>query len=182
MRRSRRCLRLYDRGVRGLGDLTVETLAGVLPMSIRMADGRPLIEMTQADAEFTPFRGERDPDRIGAGDLEPAELHPDLPIAFGSTGTWTLLVPVKSLSTIRKMRPDTSAFPAAMEQMPRASIHPFCLEHEAPEADLSARHFSSPYSETNEDPVTGTASGVMGRVHGDARGELDERARLLDRC
>jgi len=152
---------LFERGVRGPGDLLVETLAGVLPMSIRVANERALIEMTQADAQFVPFHG--DPARIAAVlGISVAELHPDLPIAFGSTGTWTLLVPVKNLATIRKMRPDPSAFPDVMEQMPRASIHPFCLEPEAPDAHLSARHFSSPFSGTMEDPVTGTASGVMG--------------------
>src|SRR4029077_9961873 len=37
---------LYDRGIRGLGNVTVETLAGTLPMAIRMADSNPQIEMT----------------------------------------------------------------------------------------------------------------------------------------
>jgi PhzF family phenazine biosynthesis protein len=117
--------------------------------------------MTQAAAEFIPFRG--DPAAIAAAiGISASELHPQLPIVFGSTGTWTLLVPVTGLPAIRNMRPETNAFPAIMEQMPRSSIHPFCLEHDSPEADLSARHFSSPYSGTVEDPVTGTASGVMG--------------------
>ena len=130
------------------GDVVVETLAGTLPMAIRMADGSPLIEMTQAAAEFTPFRG--DPAKIASVlGISASELHPNLPIAFGSTGTWTLLVPVKSLQTIRAMRPDSGTFPAVMEQMPGASIHPFCLEHEAPEADLWRgifhRHFPAPW-------------------------------------
>lgn len=30
---------------------------------------------------------------------------------------------------------------------------------------MHARHFSSPYSGTTEDPVTGTASGVMGAYY-----------------
>jgi PhzF family phenazine biosynthesis protein len=46
--------------------------------------------------------------------------------------------------------------------MPRATIHPFCLETYDKAAHMHARHFSSPYSGTIEDPVTGTASGVMG--------------------
>lgn len=46
--------------------------------------------------------------------------------------------------------------------MPKASIHPFCLETYDNAVDMHARHFSSPYSGTVEDPVTGTASGVMG--------------------
>jgi PhzF family phenazine biosynthesis protein len=152
---------LYDRGFRGLGNVAVETLAGVLSIAIRMAHDNPEIEMTQAAAEFTPFHG--DPETIATVlGISASGLHPYLPIVFGSTGTWTLLVPVKSLQTIRAMRPDSGAFPAVMKQLPRASIHPFCLEAEAPEADLSARHFSSPFSGTVEDPITGTASGVMG--------------------
>lgn len=152
---------LYDRGMRGPGDVVVETLAGTLPMAIRMVDGQAQIEMTQVAAEFTPFRG--DPASIASVlGISPAELYPTLPITFGSTGTWTLLVPVKHLQTIRTMRPDSGAFPTVLEQMPRSSIHPFCLECAAPEADLSARNFSSPFSGTVEDPTTGTASGAMG--------------------
>ncbi|MNI89904.1 putative isomerase YddE [compost metagenome] len=49
--------------------------------------------------------------------------------------------------------------------MPTASIHPFCLETLDPAANMHARHFSSPYSGTTEDPVTGTASGVMGAYY-----------------
>jgi PhzF family phenazine biosynthesis protein len=152
---------LYDRGIRGPGDVSVETLAGTLPMTIRIAGGKQQIEMTQAAAEFTPFRG--DTMRIASAfGISKAELHPDLSPTFGSTGTWTLLVPVTSLKTLRSMRPATNDFPSAMEQMPKSSIHPFCLECEATDADLSARHFSSPYSGTIEDSITGTASGVMG--------------------
>ncbi len=152
---------LYDRGLRGLGNVIVETLAGILSMAIRLEDNNPLIEMTQAAAEFTLFHG--DPETIASVlGISTSELHSDLPIVFGSTGTWTLLVPVNRLQTIRAMRPDSGTFPDVMKQMPRSSIHPFCLEPEAPEADLSARHFSSPFSGTVEDPITGTASGVMG--------------------
>jgi PhzF family phenazine biosynthesis protein len=46
--------------------------------------------------------------------------------------------------------------------MPRVSLHPFCFETHDPHAQLHARHFSSPFSGTVEDPVTGTASGVLG--------------------
>lgn len=152
---------LCDRGVRGVGDILVETLAGTLPMAIRTVDGQGQIEMTQAAAEFTPFLG--DPAALASAlGISPSELHPTLPITFGSTGTWTLLVPVQRLQTIRAMRPESAVFPMVLEQMPRASIHPFCLECAAPDVDLSARHFSLPFSGTIEDPITGTASGVMG--------------------
>ena len=44
--------------------------------------------------------------------------------------------------------------------MPKASIHPFCLETYDSDSDMHARHFSSPSSGTIADAVTGTASGV----------------------
>jgi len=49
--------------------------------------------------------------------------------------------------------------------MPKASVHPFCLETDDPDAHMHARHFSSPFAGTIEDPVTGTASGVMGAYY-----------------
>lgn len=49
--------------------------------------------------------------------------------------------------------------------MPGASVHPFCFETYDPNAHMHARHFSSPFSGTIEDPVTGTASGVMGAYY-----------------
>jgi PhzF family phenazine biosynthesis protein len=152
---------LHQRGRRGLGELTVDTRAGVLSMAIGLVDDQPLVEMMHAPAEFIPFRGDQESLASALG-ISIADLHPTLPIEFGNTGTWTLLVPVKSLQAIRAMHPQSDAFPGVLTQMPRSSIHPFCLDPESTDADLSARHFSSPFSATVEDPITGTASGVMG--------------------
>jgi PhzF family phenazine biosynthesis protein len=152
---------LYDRGRRRPGELMVETRAGILAMAIQLMDNKARIEMMQAPAEFAPFRGDPGALAVSLG-ISSSDLHPELPIVFGSTGTWTLLIPVKKLRTVRAMHPQSAAFPSILHQMPRASIHPFCLEADASEADLSARHFSSPFSGTVEDPITGTASGVMG--------------------
>ena len=52
-----------------------------------------------------------------------------------------------------------------LAEMPGASLHPFCLETADPAAHMHARHFSSPRSGTVEDPVTGTASGVLGAYY-----------------
>jgi len=84
---------------------------------------------------------------------------------YGNTGLWTLLVPVRSLAAVRRMRPATAHFPSVLGQMPRASVHPFCLETLDPSCHIHGRHFSSPYSGTVEDPVTGTASGAMGAYY-----------------
>ena len=93
------------------------------------------------------------------------DLDERYPVVYGSTGSWTLLLPVKHLDAFRKMKPDNRRFPEILTQYPRSSVHPFCLETIHPEASMHGRHFSSPFSGTVEDPVTGTASGVMGMYY-----------------
>ncbi|MNC50275.1 putative isomerase YddE [compost metagenome] len=56
-------------------------------------------------------------------------------------------------------------FPGILDQNPKSSIHPFGFETVDQNAMMHARHFSSPYSGTIEDPSTGTASGVMGAYY-----------------
>lgn len=87
------------------------------------------------------------------------------PIVYGSTGIWTLLIPLKRLSSFARMQPYNERFPGILTQNPRASLHPFCMETSDDACLMHARHFSSPYSGTIEDPVTGTASGVMGAYY-----------------
>lgn len=148
-----------------LGDkerITVETRSGILTVSIQTAANQQhTITMTQAPPKFEMFHGSRASLAASMG-IEENNIHADLPIVYGSTGTWTLLVPIAHIDSFEKMRPDNSSFPALLTKMPRASIHPFCLHTYDKAADMHARHFSSPYSGTVEDSVTGTASGIMG--------------------
>ncbi|QJC51421.1 PhzF family phenazine biosynthesis protein [Paenibacillus albicereus] len=147
----------------GLDRLTIETLAGVLPIRISRdaGSGKASFVMRQASPRFLPFGGSR-AELADALGLQEQDLHPDLPIVYGSTGIWTLCVPVRGLDACARMRPDNRRFPELLAELPRASLHPFCLETVHADARLHARHFSSPYSGTIEDPVTGTASGVLG--------------------
>ncbi|MGG3467415.1 PhzF family phenazine biosynthesis protein [Neobacillus pocheonensis] len=145
--------------------LTIETLAGNLPIKINALSGDDIqITMQQASPQFAEFKGsvEALADAIGLvkGDIDDA-----LPILYGSTGIWTLLIPIKSLETFNKMEPNNELFPAVLTELPKVSLHPFCLETYDATAHMHARHFSSPYSGTIEDPVTGTASGVMGAYY-----------------
>jgi PhzF family phenazine biosynthesis protein len=144
--------------------LILETAAGLLPIALEADGAEPLVVMEQAAARFVDWDGPRDglARVLGVG-VE--DLHPTLPIVYGSTGLWTLLVPARGLDAIRRMRPRTGELPSVLPEMPGASIHPFCLETIDPAAHLHARHFSSPRSGTVEDPVTGTASGVLGVYH-----------------
>ncbi|WP_121610768.1 PhzF family phenazine biosynthesis isomerase [Mesobacillus foraminis] len=146
-------------------ELTIETNAGILPISINTAvDGEILITMKQAPPEFKEYTGSKE-DLANSIGLKESDFHADLPILYGSTGTWTLLIPIKELNAFQKMKPNNKQFPEILKEMPHSSVHPFCLETYDPNADMHARHFSSPYSGTIEDAVTGTASGVMGAFY-----------------
>ena len=145
--------------------LTLETGAGLLPVTVDVGPGgEPIVVMAQAPARFAPWKG-RPAELARVLAIDPDDLHPALPIVYGSTGLWTLAVPVRGLDAIARMKPRTAGKSAVLAEMPGASIHPFCLETIDPAAQLHARHFSSPRSGTVEDPVTGTASGVLGAYY-----------------
>ena len=144
--------------------LLIETRAGILPVSLNRETGRTQIGMQQAPYREENFNGSLSAlaDAVG---LTEEDLDEQYPVVYGSTGNWTVLLPVKHLDAFRKMRPDNRRFPEILTQNPRASVHPFCMETIHPEASMHGRHFSSPFSGTVEDPVTGTASGVMGMYY-----------------
>ncbi len=161
------------------GNYTLETKSGILPIGIQILnDGVALVIMTQGVAQFAGFNGPHDALAHAIG-ITMTDFHPTLPIVYGSTGRWTLVVPVRSLEAMQRMRPLSDEFAAVLADIPDASIHPFCLETVNEQASMHARHFSSPTSGTLEDAVTGTASGVLGAYyrqfianHGDVKQPL----------
>jgi PhzF family phenazine biosynthesis protein len=158
---------IYALKMKGLlGDkheLTIETKAGVLPIRLNSSNGL-YITMKQASPQFQEFNGSLQDLTLSMG-IDEGDIETELPILYGSTGTWTLLIPIKNLDVFKRMHPNNKLFPNILKEMPQASIHPFCLETYDSKAHMHARHFSSPYSGTIEDPVTGTASGVMGAYY-----------------
>ena len=152
---------LHEKGLIGEGEITIETGAGVMPISVTVKDGRTQIGMTQAVYQEKPFRGDKAALAAAIG-LTEDELDERYPIMYGYTGLWTVAIPVKHLESFAHMKPDHMSFPGILTDEPYASMHPFCLETVNEGAMIHARHFSSPRNNIGEDPVTGTASGVMG--------------------
>ncbi|MFT8321913.1 MAG: PhzF family phenazine biosynthesis isomerase [Bacillus sp. (in: firmicutes)] len=146
-------------------DLTIETKAGILKVFVKgIKEGKFEITMKQTAPEFEVFDGSIKELAESIGILK-EDIDLNFPIVYGSTGVWTLLIPIKNLETFQKMTPQNQLFPNLLQERPRASLHPFCLETYHADAMMHGRHFSSPYSGTVEDPVTGTASGVMGAYY-----------------
>ncbi|MES3705051.1 PhzF family phenazine biosynthesis isomerase [Staphylococcus cohnii] len=143
-------------------ELTIETKAGILTIRMNVSHNDQIyITMQHATPQFETFHGSKKA-LAYALDIEEEDIDENLPVLYGSTGVWTLLVPVKSLAVCQKMKPNNALFPSILNEKPKVSIHPFCFETYHPDSNMHARHFSSPFSGTIEDPVTGTASGVMG--------------------
>ncbi|WP_410985902.1 PhzF family phenazine biosynthesis protein [Bacillus paranthracis] len=145
--------------------LTIETKAGILPIQIGVNEnGETFIKMRQAAPQLKEFTGSKEELAHSIG-LEVNDLDVSLPIVYGSTGNWTVIVPVKNLDVCERMKPNNEVFPSVLKEIPNASIHPICLETYDEKVHMHGRHFSSAYAGTIEDPVTGTASGVMGAYY-----------------
>ena len=146
-------------------DFVLETKAGNLPIRIDVdTNGERLVFMSQAPAQFMNFSGDTTLLAHCLG-LDVTDLDSAFPITYGSTGRWTLIVPVCGLAVMRKMQPVPQDFAAVLFEVPNASIHPICFEVVDTSTAMHARHFSSPSSGILEDPVTGTASGVLGAYY-----------------
>lgn len=94
-----------------LGDktnFTIETKAGVLPIKLHLTDAL-YITMRQEKPQFQAFEGSVKDLAQSIGILE-NDIDTALPILYGSTGTWTLLVPIKSLHTFKKMKAHNKLF------------------------------------------------------------------------
>jgi trans-2,3-dihydro-3-hydroxyanthranilate isomerase len=80
-----------------------QTGAGILPVEILFHDGRPRqVTMTQKPARFVAAKIDR---KILAGalSLKPADLDPDLPLEFVSTGISNLMLPLKRRSALARI-------------------------------------------------------------------------------
>lgn len=143
-------------------EFTVETLSGLIQVCYN-SELKEVI-MSQAPAQFLRFEGDVNQLVTSIG-ITMEDIDKRYPIVYGSTGIWTLILPIKNVNTFLRMQPKNKYFPDILTQLPTASVHPICLETYDKTCTLHGRHFSSPRSGTVEDPVTGTASGVMGAYY-----------------
>ncbi len=139
--------------------LSIETKAGIITVGYDAA--KQQVSMTQLPAQFQPFTGDI-PTLMAAIGLTEESYDDRLPIVYGSTGAWTLILPIRTLADFNQMEPHTQDFPQAMVDRPTCSIHPLITGGFDPTHHLHGRHFSSVTSGIIEDPVTGTACSVMG--------------------
>ena len=158
-------------------DIRIETLAGILRVHYDYEHKE--VKMEQAPAVFQPFNG--DMDRLVASiGIVREDIDQSLPVVYGSTGIWTLIIPIKQVETFLRMKPNNKEFQEILTEIPTASLHPICLDTYDKTCSMHGRHFSASRSGTIEDPVTGTASGVMGAYYIEYVKRCDQAELLIE--
>ena len=143
----------------GFVTVTQELNVGVLPVEIEIEAGvaKRVIITQQKPLFASAYPASSWAEALG---IDKTEILEGYPLQTVSTGTPQLMIPVKSLTTLRLLRPDLEAMAALTEQGDFFSVHVFTLETFSEETDVHARHFA-PATGVREDPVTGSASGAM---------------------
>jgi len=156
------CELMSRNNIKNSKSLSIETLAGIL--KVYYDNYLHEVTMEQSPAKFRMFNGDIEKLASSIG-INIADIDDKYPIVYGSTGTWTILIPIKHIETFKNMKPNNKEFSGVLKEIPTSSVHPFSLETIYPNNDMHGRHFSATHSGTVEDPITGTASGVMGAYY-----------------
>jgi trans-2,3-dihydro-3-hydroxyanthranilate isomerase len=138
--------------------LTLELQVGPIPVEIQAGAGRvEQIVMTQQKPQFLSTYPA--PDILPVFGLSPDEALPH-PIQTVSTGTPQLMIPLRSLASLRKAALNIPAYEELRAGADFFSPHLFCLHGVTEAGQTFARHFGVP-PDTLEDPFTGSATGGM---------------------
>ncbi|MCL6481965.1 MAG: PhzF family phenazine biosynthesis protein [Firmicutes bacterium] len=132
-----------------------QTGAGILPVEIEFAGGRPKrVTMTQRPARFRPARLRLQALAEALG-LRTADFDPALPIELVSTGIYNLMVPLRHRTTLRRIRHN----PHALQRLLRGrGTLAYCFA-----VGRRGRSFARgllPWEQA-EDPATGSAGGSL---------------------
>jgi trans-2,3-dihydro-3-hydroxyanthranilate isomerase len=133
-----------------------QTGAGILPVEITFAEGRPkLVTMTQKPARFSQTRVNQAPIAAALG-LKTSDLDAKLPLEFVSTGIPNLMVPLKRRSSLAQIQMN---MPVLARLISRGGTMAYCFV-----LGSRGRAFARgmvPWG-IIEDPATGSAGGSLG--------------------
>jgi len=147
------------------GKITVmqELGVGILPVEIVFDNGEPAsVTMTQGEfKQGEPISAEDQvADLARALGLEPSDLVRSLPTRTCSTGIRALVVPVTSLSALKKINVDAGALTKIYREQEAIGCYVFTFETIEKESLAHARFFA-PDDGIVEDAATGSAAGAL---------------------
>ena len=93
-------------------------------------------------------------------DLQKNELDERFPIEDVSTGLPFVIVPLKTLDSLKRIRVDTDKYLKLVEDLEAKAILAFCQQTHHEQNDLCVRVFANYYG-VPEDPATGSANGCL---------------------
>lgn len=139
--------------------VSLQLRAGVINVAIHAREGEPLlIEMFQPRPVF--MRSYQPAEVLSVFGLSEEDLLSGAPIQTVSTGTPQLMIPLRSLSSLRRAKLDVEAYQGLHHRADFFSPHLFCLQGATERGLTFARHFGVP-PDLPEDPFTGSATGGM---------------------
>lgn len=144
----------------GRGRFTLELRDGPIVVEVEPDPaGHRQIVMTQRAPQFLVEHHVEEVEPLFG--LSPQDILPGAPIQTVSTGTPMLMIPLKSIESLRKIEMDVPRFKQFKTKTDFFSPHLFCLTGATEAGHTFARHPGTP-PDSLEDPFTGSATGCMG--------------------
>ncbi len=141
--------------------ITQETKAGILPVDIEFTKDKKIDKVMMYQSKTILKNVHIDTHEIADSlNISDEEIDDSLPKQIVSTGVFTFPICIKSLDTLRNIKPDFDKIKNICTKLDAGSFHLFCFETIEPGSLYHARDFAPVYG-VNEDPVTGTANGAV---------------------
>jgi len=139
--------------------ITLNLKAGQIPVTFSYVDNTPdELWMKQLQPEFKQTIDKEIISRVL--NLDPADIDDRFPVQEVSTGTPFILVPVKTLSAVKKAVVNRDLYFKLIDKMESKAVFFFAPETYHEKNHLNARLFADYYG-VPEDPATGSANGCL---------------------
>lgn len=145
---------LANKGIIQIGEYTQETRAGILKVECRNDN---VIYMNQRNPEFYEILDKKE--IANTLNINEDDIMNELPIQIVSTGLRDILIPIKSLETLYKIKPDFDKISYVSKKQDVIGYHLFTLETEY-DSTAHCRNFAPLYS-IPEEAATGTSNGAL---------------------
>ncbi|AKA72412.1 PhzF family phenazine biosynthesis protein [Clostridium scatologenes] len=145
---------LASKGIIKSGQYTQETKAGILKVECR---NNNMIYMNQTKPKFYEVLN-----KVYIADslnIDEEEIMNDIPIQIVSTGLKDILIPIKSLKSLYKIKPDFEKISYISKNQNVVGYHVFTLETEH-DSTAHCRNFA-PLYHIDEEAATGTSNGAL---------------------
>lgn len=160
----------YTLGALGLLTTTSEnvqlkqkTLAGILDIEVNFKDNKvSSILMTQTSPEFNYYIEDIKTlcHILGISEDDAGIPNFNLKPMVVSTGLKDIMFPVKSLDTLKRIKPDFEKLKSYTDNLDLVGLHAFTFETENPESSVATRNFG-PSVGIDEESATGTSNGAL---------------------